>query len=170
MERLSDHERTQRHPVHRHQRERLQLGWHLRQRPAESNPGLTLSTAHGTRAEQVAEWFNTAAFCDNNGGTNVACPSGVVGIGPNGQDGSSGRNSLRSPRFYQPDLGLFRDLHISERLALQARAEASNVFNLVNLDNPGTVLGSKTFGVISTATGNGTSNMRELQLGLRLTF
>lgn len=123
MERLSDHERTQRHPVHRHQRERLQLGWHLRQRPAESNPGLTLSTAHGTRAEQVAEWFNTAAFCDNNGGTNVACPSGVVGIGPNGQDGSSGRNSLRGPRFYQPDLGLFRDLHISERLACRHEQE-----------------------------------------------
>src|SRR5215470_10714171 len=50
------------------------------------------------------------------------------------------------------------------------RAEASNLFNLVNLDNPGTVLGSKTFGVISTATGNGTSKMRQLQLGLRLTF
>ena len=59
---------------------------------------------------------------------------------------------------------------LHERFVLVARAEASSLFNLVNLDNPGTVLGSETFGVISTATGNRTSNMRQLQLGLRLTF
>jgi hypothetical protein len=66
--------------------------------------------------------------------------------------------------------GLFRDFHHHKRFVLEARAEASNLFNLVNLDNPGTVLGSKTFGVLSTATGSGTSNMRQLPLGLRLTF
>ncbi|HVB36467.1 MAG TPA: TonB-dependent receptor [Candidatus Acidoferrales bacterium] len=110
-------------------------------------------------------WFNTAAFCDNNGGTKVACPAGVVGAGPNGQDGNLGRNSLYGPHFYQWDMALSRDFKIHERLTLQARAEALNVFNLVNLNNPGTTLGTNTFGVIS-----GAGTMRELQLGLRLTF
>jgi hypothetical protein len=107
-------------------------------------PGITLSAPHGSRTAEIGEWFNTAAFCDNNGGTNVACPSGVVGIGPNGQDGSVGRNSLYGPGFYQWDMGLFRDFHIHERLSLEARAEALNVFNIVNLNNPGAALVTKT--------------------------
>lgn len=112
-----------------------------------------------------AQWFNTGAFCDNNGGTKVPCAAGVTGIGPNGQDGNVGRNSLYGPGFYNWDMALFRDFHIHERLNLQARAEALNVFNIVNLNNPGTTLGTNTFGVISSA-----GTMRELQLGLRLLF
>jgi hypothetical protein len=124
-------------------------------------PGSTLSVAN----PGPAQWFNTGAFCDNNGGSKVLCPNGVVGIGPSGQDGNVGRNSLRGPGFYRWDMSLFRDFRFHERLTLQARAEALNVFNIVNLNNPGTTLGTNTFGVISTA-----STMRELQLGLRLAF
>jgi len=50
---------------------------------------------------------------------------------------------------------------------LQARAEARNLLNHPNLGNPGTVLGSQTFGVISDTS---TNPMRQLQLGLRLLF
>lgn len=128
-------------------------------------PGMSLLAPHPNRTTEIAEWFNTAAFCDNNGGTKIACPAGVTGIGPNGADGSSGRDSLYGPAYYNWDMAAFRDFHVTERFALQARAEAVNVFNIVNLDNPGTTLGSKTFGVIS-----GAHTMRELQLGLRLTF
>jgi hypothetical protein len=128
-------------------------------------PGMTLSASHASRTAEIAQWFNTAAFCANNAGSNVPCPAGVTGIGPNGQDGSSGRDSIYGPGFYQWDMALFRNFHITERFGLQARAEAVNVFNIVNLNNPGTTLGSQTFGVIS-----GAGTMRELQLGLRLTF
>src|SRR5262250_1401230 len=53
-------------------------------------PRVTLSVGHPNRTAKVGEWFNTKAFCDNNGGENVACPSGLTGIGPNSQDGTSG--------------------------------------------------------------------------------
>lgn len=119
----------------------------------------------GVPNRSTAEWFNTAAFCDNNGGTKNICPLGTVGIGPNGQDGNVGRNSLYGPGFYQWDLAVSRDFPIRESMKLQLRAEALNVFNIANLNNPGTTLGTATFGVISSA-----GTMRELQLGLRLTF
>lgn len=128
-------------------------------------PGMTLSVPHPNRSAEVAEWFNVNAFCDNNGGTTVKCATGVTGIGPDGQDGNVGRDSLYGPAFYNWDMSLFRDFRLTERFGLQARAEALNVFNIVNLNNPGTTLGSKTFGVIS-----GANTMRELQIGLRLTF
>jgi len=124
-------------------------------------PGVSAGVAN----QGPAQWFNTLAFCDNNAGTKPACPAGTVGIGPNGQDGNVGRNSLYGPSFYQWDLAVFRDFPIRERLKLQARAEALNVFNIVNLNNPGSTLGTNTFGVITSA-----GTMRELQLGLRLFF
>lgn len=128
-------------------------------------PNRVPGTSLGVANPGPAEWFNTGAFCDNNGGTKNACPTGLVGIGPNGQDGNAGRNSLYGPGFYQWDLAVFRDFPIHERMKLQLRAEAQNVFNIANLSNPGTTLGTATFGVISSA-----GTMRELQLGLRLTF
>lgn len=124
-------------------------------------PGVSVPVAN----PGASEWFNIAAFCDNNGGTKVPCPSGVVGAGPNGQDGNSGRDSLYGPYFYNWDMSLFRNFKIHEQLTLQARAEATNVFNFVSLGGPGTTLGTNTFGVIS-----GAGTMRELQLGLRLVF
>ena len=77
------------------------------------------------------------------------------------------RNSLYGPGFFEWDMSLFRDFHIYERFSLQARAEARNLLNHPNLGNPGTVLGSQTFGVISDTS---TNPMRQLQLGLRLLF
>ena len=56
----------------------------------------------------------------------------------------------------------------SERLTdrrLQFRGEATNAFNIVNLSNPTTGQNSSTFGQIRTA-----RPMRQIQLGLRLTF
>jgi hypothetical protein len=131
-------------------------------------PGVSTSIPHPNRATAIFEWFNTAAFCPDNGGftaTAPACPAGVVGIGPNGQDGSVGRNALYGPPFVQADLSLSRDFQIHENLVLQLRGEALNAFNIVNLNNPGSTLGTSTFGVIS-----GAGTMRELQVGARLTF
>jgi hypothetical protein len=110
-------------------------------------------------------WFNTAAFCANNVVVTTGACAGLKGIGPNGQDGNVGRNSLYGPGFYRWDMSLFRDFRIHERMTLQARAEAVNVFNIADYNNPGTTLGTATFGIISSA-----GTMRQIQLGLRLTF
>ena len=109
----------------------------------------------------AAEWFNTAAFSQN--------PSALVkGIAVNG---NSSRNVLRGPTFKDVDLAVSRDFSFSrfrEGMNVQLRADAYNVFNTVSLNSPsgnGTTLGSSTFGAITSA-----SAMRQLQLGLRLTF
>ena len=115
---------------------------------------------HRPRSAVVGEWFNTAAFTANAPGT----------------DGNSGRNILEGPGLRNLDLGLFRSFNLNERFKLQARAEASNAFNLVSLQLPSTalattanlnagVLTSPLFGQVRNA-----NDMRQVQLGLRLTF
>jgi Carboxypeptidase regulatory-like domain/TonB dependent receptor len=103
----------------------------------------------------AAQWFNVAAFSQNP--TNL-----VNGIAI---DGNSGRNLLRGPTFKDVDLAISRDFVFKEHLNLQFRADAYNVFNLVSLNNPGNTVGTSTFGVITAA-----SAMRQLQLGLKLSF
>jgi len=101
------------------------------------------------RNEVVDRWFNTAAF--------AAVPVGT--------DGTAGRNIIDGPGLKNVDLGIFRDFNLTERFKLQFRAEATNALNIVNLNNPVTGRNSSQFGQVRDA-----RNMREIQLGLRLTF
>jgi outer membrane receptor protein involved in Fe transport len=102
-------------------------------------------------------WFNTAAFVQNKAVTGVAT------------DGNSPRNLLDGPGYRVVDLAISRDFRLSERFRLSFRAEGTNIFNMVNLAQPGNSVPSgatsTTFGVISTA-----GPMRKLQFGLRLSF
>jgi hypothetical protein len=102
-----------------------------------------------SRADVTAAWFNTSAFA----------------VGANGTDGTAGRNILDAPGSKNIDLGLFRDFHITERMKLQARGEFTNAFNMVNLSTPTLTFSSALFGQIRNA-----RDMRQVQLGLRLTF
>ena len=101
------------------------------------------------RSQVLAQWFNTAAFVAN----------------PIGTDGNSARNLLDAPGYKNVDMGLFRDFLLNEKVKLQFRGEFTNFFNLVNLNAPNATLTSTTFGQIT-----GAQAMRQLQLGLRLTF
>jgi Carboxypeptidase regulatory-like domain len=102
------------------------------------------------RDELIEQWFNTAAF---------AQPA-------IGEDGTAGRSILEGPGYRNVDLGLFRDIGLGGRAQLQFRVEATNVFNIVNLQNPGTGLNAPaTFGKIRSA-----RDMRRIQLGARLSF
>jgi hypothetical protein len=113
-----------------------------------------------SRSEVVAQWFNTAAFVANAAGTN----------------GNSGRNILDGPGFRNLDLSLTRTFRLSERVRLQARAEASNAFNMVSLVLPSTALATTAnlnAGVLSSALFGQVRNaadMRQMQLSLRLKF
>lgn len=106
----------------------------------------------------VAEWFNTAAFAQNNPATGQPV------------DGNSSRNGFRAPGFKNLDLAVFRKFKVTERFNLEFRAEASNALNIANYNIPNATVGAKNFGTITAATANGTGNMRQLQLGLRLTY
>jgi Carboxypeptidase regulatory-like domain len=106
----------------------------------------------------VSEWFNTAAFAQNNPATGQPI------------DGNASRNGFRGPAFKNVDLAIFRTFRLTERFNMEFRAEASNALNIANYNNPNATVAANNFGLITAATGNGTGNMRQLQLGLRLTY
>jgi hypothetical protein len=82
-----------------------------------------------------------------------------------GMDGTLGRNVMTGPGSKNVDIGLFRNFKIHEHFVLEARGEFTNAFNMVNLVNPTGTLSSALFGTIRNA-----GNMRQVQIGLRLTF
>ena len=102
------------------------------------------------REEVIEQWFNTAVFAQP-----------AIGL-----DGNSARSIVEGPGMKNVDLGVFRDIGLMGRTMLQLRLEATNVFNIVNLNNPGTSLNAPaTFGKIRSA-----RDMRRIQLGARVSF
>jgi hypothetical protein len=102
------------------------------------------------REELIENWFNIAVFSQP-----------AIGA-----DGSSRRSIVDGPGYRNVDLGLFRDVRLVGSTRLQFRLEATNVFNFVNLVNPGTNLSAPaTFGKIRSA-----RDMRRIQLGARVSF
>ncbi len=98
----------------------------------------------------VQEYFNTAAF-----------PQAVIGT-----FGDVGRNSLPGPGFFDVDAAIFKNFLFTERWRLQFRAEAFNLENRANFQNPNsTVSASVTFGRITAA-----NDLRVLQFALKLFF
>ena len=99
------------------------------------------------REELIEQWFDTTAF---------AQPA-------IGNDGTAGRSIVEGPGYRNVDLGVFRDFVIHSRAKFQFRVEVTNVFNIVNLNNPGTSLNAPAnFGKIRSA-----RDMRRIQLGGR---
>jgi len=88
--------------------------------------------------------------------------------------GNLGRNTFVGPAFWGADMSVFKDFNFSERMRLQFRAEAFNVFNHTNFELPGANflrvgvnnrINSSNFGQSA-----GTFNPRNLQFGLKLTY
>lgn len=76
-------------------------------------------------------------------------------------------NTLRLPGVANWDFALYKDTHITERVALQLRVETFNLFNRVQFGGPNTSVGSlATNGQITTQA----NDPRELQLGGRINF
>jgi outer membrane receptor protein involved in Fe transport len=88
---------------------------------------------------------------------------------PTGLQGGASRDNLRGPHFWNVDLSLNKHFPIRERMQLEFRAEAYNLFNHANFDLPGLGTADITnpgqFGVIT-----GTADPRVMQLSLRLEF
>ncbi|PYQ84393.1 MAG: hypothetical protein DMG02_31315 [Acidobacteria bacterium] len=97
----------------------------------------------------VASSFNTAAFSQP-----AAYTFGTAGVG-----------IVRGPGLIQVDISVIREVTVTDTVRTELRAEIFNLINHTNFGNPGTVFGSSTFGVISSAL-----PARQVQLGLRLTF
>ena len=94
-------------------------------------------------------WFNPKAFA----------------ITPPLRFGTSGRDLISAPGFWNWDVSLFKNFHFSEHIALQFRAEFFDALNQVRFNPPNMDVSSPFFGQIQSA-----QSPRIIQLGLRLQF
>jgi hypothetical protein len=85
--------------------------------------------------------------------------------------GNLGRGVYRGPGLAAVDLSLFKNIALSERGALQFRAECFNVANRANFGTPNPVVFSG--GAVSPSAGlinNTVTTSRQFQFGLKLIF
>ncbi|HTD24620.1 MAG TPA: carboxypeptidase regulatory-like domain-containing protein [Terriglobales bacterium] len=129
-------------------------------------PGVSLTPAGGST---IIEWINPAAF---------AIPAA-------GTFGNAPRNVVRGPGIWQADVGLGRHFVLSERVGLEFRAEAFNLFNRAQFAAPqsdfsvvsgagsGNTIQPNGFGAIISTVNKGpvgTGTPRQLQFMLRMNF
>jgi hypothetical protein len=102
----------------------------------------------------VDQWFDTTVF------RSVA------------RFGNLGRNVIVGPGFNNTDFSMMKSTDFGERLHIELRAEAFDLFNHANLGQPGNVVGSPAFGrIVNTRFPTGESgSSRQLQLGVKLRF
>jgi hypothetical protein len=92
-----------------------------------------------------------------------------IATGQQQRFGSSPRNTVRGPGFWNVDLGLFRTVGLPGSVRMQFRLEALNALNHPNFANPGNnVSDAGTFGLITNTTGN--FGERNIRFGVRVTF
>ena len=101
------------------------------------------------------QWINPAAFLRQATGF-----------------GDAGRNILTGQGFADVDLAIAKETKIRERVSLQFRSEAFNLFNHPNFGQPQNNLAVASFGQITaTRTTRGDlGSSRQIQLGLKLLF
>ena len=114
-------------------------------------PNLVAGQAVGIANRGPSLWFNTAAFA----------PSLL-------QYGNTDRDPVVGPGTHTANLSLFKSFKMpfNEQHTLQFRAEAFNATNTPEFSNPGSSLGTSTFGVITSTK----INNRILQFALKYRF
>jgi hypothetical protein len=113
-------------------------------------PNRTGTLALPKSQRTVDLWFNTAA---------LAGPAQYT-------FGNLGRNVFVGPGAVNFDLGAFKNFLLNERHRIQFRAELFNIFNHVNLGQPGASFSTSSFGKISGTSTDG----RDIQFALRYQF
>jgi hypothetical protein len=90
--------------------------------------------------------------------------------------GTTGRNIIRGPGFFNLDASLSRDFRITEKIKMQLKAEMFGVTNTPHYNNPGTdVTNTGTFGVITgtlnlAGRGSGLGGERQTWFSARVMF
>jgi hypothetical protein len=98
-------------------------------------------------------WFNPAAFAAADIGT----------------FGTVGRGAYFGPQTFYFDMGLSKNIRMSNDMGIQFRAEFFNIFNQVNFANPSTALNSASVGRITSTHAN-QGDPRIMQFGLKFVF
>jgi hypothetical protein len=103
---------------------------------------------------RVDRWFDTSVFVPVN------------------QFGNLGRNVITGPPFNNTDLSLTKNTTIGDRTRVQFRIEFFDLFNQANFGQPGNIVGTPNFGLITTTrfpTGESGSS-RQVQFALKILF
>ena len=124
--------------------------------PNADNPNYKIHTRQ--------HWFNVGAL--------AAVPAGQF------RGGNLQRNSIEGPGWWRADVGLFKNVRIYERLQLQLRGEAYNVFNHTNPDSVAvasvvTGLNATTGATLFSSTAGNITGYRDkriMQLGAKIVF
>ncbi|MBI3694199.1 MAG: TonB-dependent receptor [Acidobacteria bacterium] len=119
------------------------------------NAGTTVNRADITCTQvatpkEVGRWLDTGCFAD---------PAQYL-------FGNSGIGHVRGPGLNNWDFSVFKQVAIREQQKVEFRAEFFNLFNQAHFSNPGTSLGTTSFGRISSTA----LPPREIQLGLKFSF
>jgi hypothetical protein len=127
---------------------------------ANFNPNYNSSEFYtaGDVADRTLQYFNTSAFVTSRPGTNT--------FDPNAPFGNTPRNLLFGPGQKNIDISFIKFLPFSDRFRGELRAEVFNVFNWVNYANPGSLIGTATFGRITSAS----SGPRVVQFAAKFHF
>ncbi len=107
-----------------------------------------------TMIGSVERWFDTSVF--------TAVP----------RFGNLGRNVVIGPGFNNTDFAISKNTKLHETLRIQFRAEFFDLFNHANFGAPGTVVGTPSFGQITSTrfpTGESGSS-RQIQFAVKITF
>ena len=103
-------------------------------------------------ARTAAQWFNTACFDRRP-------------LAETGDPGSTARNGVRGPGFARTDLSFFKDVALPRQQGIQLRLEAFNLWNQTQFRQPGNVIGTPTFGQITSA-----EDGRIIQVAVKYSF
>ena len=93
---------------------------------ATARPTVCATALYRPSERNVNRWFDSTAFV----APTCAC------------FGNSGRGILAGPSFSNIDLGVSREFLFTERITLQFRGEAFNLFNHPNLGLPASAIGA----------------------------
>lgn len=113
----------------------------------------------------AAYWFNPNSFSNSCEYVNIPDGTNPCTSGYGSPYGSLPRNHFRGPHKTNLDMTLAKTTKITERVSMQLRLDAFNVFNRAQFKNPDTNIFSSTFGQITD-----TYAPRILQLGARFSF
>ncbi len=94
------------------------------------------------RPSEIASGRQTCTRSNAISGTRCIQTAGVYTLPALGTYGSTHRNDLTGPGYANTNLSVFKSFPLYERIALQLRLEAFNVFNHANPGNPNSTLGS----------------------------
>jgi hypothetical protein len=152
------------------------------------SPSQTISFGGGEIESQRADLINPSAAMlpspvPGPGGVYVLNPAAFAEPVSANIVGNTGRNEFRGPGLYNVDFSLGRSFSVPrlrEGTRFTIRADAFNLLNHANLNNPGNLLGSPTFG-LETYGRQGTASgfpavspvnetARQIQMLLRLEF